>query len=66
MATSEDEFLLEIFLNGCFSKAAGKIYLRLRETHNALQLSAFFFLLFFCQRYPNTGEFGAKNYITDQ
>ena len=29
------------------------IIFRLRETHNALQLSVFFFLfLFFCQRYP--------------
>ena len=28
------------------------IFLRLRETHNALQLPVFFFFLFFCKRYP--------------
>ena len=27
MAASEDNIILEIFLNGCFSKTAAKIYL---------------------------------------
>ena len=27
IAASRDKFLLEIFLNGCFSKTAAKIYL---------------------------------------
>ena len=38
--------------------------LRLRETHNALQLPAFFFL-FFCRPYRNIGKCGAKDYFTD-
>ena len=33
--------------------------LRLRETHNALQLHGFFFL-FFCQRYPEYRGFQSK------
>ena len=42
-------------------------FLRLRETHNALQLPVFFFSFFswLCQRYPNIAKFGAKNYFTD-
>ena len=33
MAASEDQFILEIFLNGCFSKAAAKIYLFYKFLH---------------------------------
>ena len=47
----------------------GQPFLRLRETHNALQLPVFFFLLCCCSSCAslirNIGEFGAKNYFTD-
>ena len=34
------------------AKCPSKCFLRLRETHNALQLPVFLLFLFFCQRYP--------------
>ena len=33
MATSEDQFILETFLHGCFSKAAANIYSLLKFLH---------------------------------
>ena len=34
MAASEDSFILEIFLNGCFSKTAAKyIYFKISKLH---------------------------------
>ena len=34
MAASEDNFILEIFLNGCFSKTAAKyIYFKISKLH---------------------------------
>ena len=34
MAASEDNFILEIFLNGCFSKTAAKyIYFKISRLH---------------------------------
>ena len=37
--------------------------LRLRETHNALQLPVFFFFLFFCQLYPEYRGIRSKKTI---
>ena len=41
------------------------VLLRLRETHNALQLPLFIIFLFSANLIRNIGEFGAKNYFTD-
>ena len=45
MASSEDKFISEIFLNGCFSKTAAKIYLSKRNFH--------FLLVTSCERVTN-------------
>ena len=44
-----------------FSRHLAICLLRLRGTHNALQLPVFFFLFIFFSL--NIGEFGAKNYL---
>ena len=37
----------------------------MRETRNDLQLPVFFFLLFFCQYYPEYRGIRSKTYFTD-
>ena len=49
MAASEDQFILEISLNGCFSKAAAKIYLFYKFLH-----------IFYISYFDVSKGFGAK------